>query len=152
MRGSPFLRIHFERQMHEIRKLLAHLVFVFDGRRARRGNEPKCPERGLVKIGWLPFNHFDRHDAQTPNVDFTTIFFAHHDFRCHPIGRTDHGTALGMGIVDLCAETKIGFQLVSGVPFATVFLHLLSLMLPSMERRMLSDLISRWITPFECKC
>ena len=33
-----------------------------------------------------------------------------------------------------------------------VEINILNLMLPSRESRMLSDLISRWITPFECRC
>jgi len=51
----------------------------------------------------------DRHDPQTPNVDLGAVLFASDDLGSHPVGRTDHGSPLGVGwIRDLGTEAKVG--------------------------------------------
>lgn len=57
-----------------------------------------------------------------------------------------------MGLVDLSTEAKVGYEKVSKDQWKLCHDDSLSLMLPSMDKRMLSDLISRWMTPFEWRC
>jgi hypothetical protein len=57
-----------------------------------------------------------------------------------------------MSLIDLRAESKIGYtrSALSNPRFNNGYS--LSLILPSRERSTLSDLMSRWMTPLECKC
>ena len=62
----------------------------------------------LVKVWRLGFDQFDGHNAERPNVDLRTVFLLLDDFGCHPVGRTNHGGALGALLGELGAETEIG--------------------------------------------
>ena len=53
----------------------------------------------------------DRHDPQTPNIDFGAVLFASDDFGSHQVGRTNHCSPLRVGrIRDLGAETEVGCE------------------------------------------
>ena len=118
MSRSPFFRIDFKRQLHEFRKRRTHLMLVLDLRRPRGGYEPKRPKWRLVEVRRFPLDHFNSHDAQTPDIDFAPVLLAHDDFRRHPVGGADHGAPFGVRVIDLRAETEIGFGWLVDFPFA----------------------------------
>lgn len=130
--------------MEEVAENVRQVMFIFDGRGAVRGDQIKCSERRFCKVWRFTLDHLNGHDTQTPDVDLAAILLASDYFRCHPVGCADHGVPLVVCVVDLGAEAKVGcmklaltFNKVTGKP------NLLSLMLPSNDKRMLSDLISR---------
>lgn len=119
-------------------------MLIFDSRGAVRGNQVERSQRGFRQIWRLALDHLNGHDTQTPDVNLATVLLAGNHFGRHPVWRADHGVSLVVRVVDLRAEAKIGCSRVSlGARRRTRGGNLLSLMLPSIDKRMLSDLISR---------
>lgn len=86
-------------------------MLLFNLGRAVGSDEPQGTQRTLVEVWGLSLNHLNGHDAQGPDVDLAAIFFTGNNLWCHPVGRSDHGRALVVVLVDLRAEAKIGYGL-----------------------------------------
>ncbi len=76
-----------------------------------RGDEVQSSQGRLRQVRRLSFDHFDGHDAQTPDVDFPAVLFAGDHFRGHPVWGADHGGSFALRFVDLRAKAKIGCDL-----------------------------------------
>ena len=107
-RRRSLVGIDFERDREEIAEHDRELLRVVDSRRAVRRDQVQRAERLLVEIWRFAFDHFDRHNAERPNVDFGAILFAGDDFGRHPVRRTDHRCSLRIVALDLSAEPKVG--------------------------------------------
>lgn len=143
MRRSSLLRIHLQSKVQEITEDGRQVVLVFDGRRAVGGDQIQGPQGRFRKIRRLTLDHLDGHDTQTPDINLTAILLSSNDFRGHPIRCTDHGVSLIVRVIDLGTETEIGYFTSENEHSGHREGSLLSLIFPSIERRMLSDLISR---------
>src|ERR1700753_3401218 len=75
--------------------------------KGRRGKQVQSSYWCLGKIRWLALDHLNRHDAQTPDVDFAPIFLSSHNFRGHPVWRSHHGCSFVVRVINLCAKAKI---------------------------------------------
>lgn len=90
-------------------ELTAELVGVLESWCAIGGDQEKSFERLFVQVRRFGLDHLNSHDAEGPHIHFATIFFLLDDFRCHPIRRANHSSALGFLIGKLGAETEVGW-------------------------------------------
>lgn len=102
------LDVHAQAHAQETLELLAQLLRLLEARRAVRRNEVERLERLLVEVRRLRLDHFNRHDAQGPDVHFVAVLLLLYDFRCHPVRCADHGGALVALLRELGAEAEIG--------------------------------------------
>jgi hypothetical protein len=82
-------------------------VLLLDGGCAVGRDQIERAQRRLSQVRWLALDHLNSHDTQTPDVNLAAVLFARDNFRSHPVWCTDHGRALHVGLVDLCAEAEI---------------------------------------------
>lgn len=75
---------------------------------AVRGNQVQCLQRLLVEVWGLGLNHLNGHNTQGPNIDLAAILLLLDNFRCHPVGCSDHGGTLAALLGQLGTETKVG--------------------------------------------
>ena len=85
-------------------------MLVLDLRRSVRGDQIQSTKRRFCKVGRLPLNHLDCHDAKAPDVDFPTILFPGHNFGRHPIRSSYHGSSFVVRLIDLRTEAKISYD------------------------------------------
>ncbi len=74
----------------------------------RRDQEQRS-ERTLIQVWGLALDHLNGHDTQRPNIDLAAVFLARYDFGRHPVGCANHGCAFSVGLVDLSAESEVGW-------------------------------------------
>lgn len=108
MRTCALLWVHLECKVQEIAENRGQVVLLLDRWSAVGRDQIERAQWRFGQVGWLALDHLDRHDSQAPDVDFAAVFLACDDFRCHPVRRANHGSALHVRFVDLCAEAKIG--------------------------------------------
>jgi hypothetical protein len=108
MRTGALLRVHFESKVQEVFESGRQIVLLLDRRRAICRDQIERAQGRLGQVWRLALNHLDRHDTQTPDVDFAAVFFACDNLGSHPVWCADHGRTLHVRLVNLGAETEIG--------------------------------------------
>lgn len=109
-RGTA-LDVHAQTDRQESLELLAQLLRLLEAGRAVGRNQVQGLERLLVEVGWLRFDHLNRHNTERPNIHLGAVLLLLHHLGRHPVWRADHGGALRLGIRELGAESKIGYYL-----------------------------------------
>ena len=107
-RTRPTPNIDTQTHAQKRLQLLTQPFRPLQPRRPIRRNQPQRLQRLFIQIRRLAFNHFNRHDAETPHVDFGAVFLLLDDFGGHPVGRADHGGAFGFLLGEFGAEAEVG--------------------------------------------
>lgn len=106
--SSARLDVDAQADAEESLELLGELLGLLEARGAVGGDEVEGLEGLLVEVGRLGLDHLDGHDAQRPDVDFAAVLLLLDDFGRHPVGRADHGGALGALLRQFGAEAEVG--------------------------------------------
>ena len=107
MSGRSLLWVNLECQVKEFLENAGQVVLGFDGWCAVRGNEVECTERRLCQVRRLALNHFNGHDAQTPDVNLAAVVFAGHNLWGHPVWSANHSSSLVLLLINLSTETEV---------------------------------------------
>lgn len=106
--GGATLDIDTEADAQERLELLGQLLGLLEARGAVGGDQVQSLEGLLVEVRRLGLDHFDRHDAEGPDVDFAAVLLLLDDLGRHPVGRADHGGAFGALLGEFGAEAEVG--------------------------------------------
>ena len=106
-RGCTALHVDAQAHTQERLQLLGQLLGLLKPGRAVRCDQVESLEGLFVQVWWLRLDHFDRHNAEGPDIDLRAILLLLDDFGCHPVWRTDHGSTLRALLGELGAETEI---------------------------------------------
>lgn len=116
LRARPTPNIHTETHTQKRLQILTQLLRVLKSWGPIRRNQIQGLKWLLIEVRRLSLNHLNSHDSQRPDIDLGTVFLLLDDFRCHPVGSSDHGCALGFRFGELGAEAEVGdFDVAAGV-------------------------------------
>ena len=108
LRRGPTLNIDTQTHTQKRLQLLTQPLGFLQSRRPVRCDKVQSFERLFVQVGRFALDHFDRHDAKRPNVDFAAVLLLLDDLRRHPVGRADHGGTFVALFGEFGAEAEIG--------------------------------------------
>lgn len=107
LRRRAALDVHAKTHAEESLQLLRQLLRLLQPGRAVRGDQVEGLQGLFVEVGGLGLDHLDGHDAEGPDVDLGAVLLLLDDLGRHPVGRTDHGGALGALLGELGAEAEV---------------------------------------------
>ncbi len=106
-RRGTALHVDTETHGEEGLQLLAELLGFLESGGSVGGDQVQGLERLLIKVRRLGLDHFDRHDAQGPDIDLGAVLLLLHNLGSHPVWRANHSGTLRLRLRKLGTEAKI---------------------------------------------